>query len=91
MADLKQLPGLTAQERESISTYLKILFRMYFQPKEGLNGEANSKKLFDLCSKVLKDYCLQQSELVSIMNSKREDNSHSSQRGEGGQKHEDAE
>jgi hypothetical protein len=35
MADLKQLPGLTAQERESISTYLSILFKMYFQPKEG--------------------------------------------------------
>ena len=49
---------------------------MYFQPKEGLNVEANGKKLFDLCSKVLKDYCLQQSELVSIMNSKREE-SHS--------------
>jgi hypothetical protein len=58
MADLKQLPGLTAQERESISTYLKILFRMYFQPKDGLNVDTNSKKLFDLCSKVLKDYCL---------------------------------
>ncbi len=75
MADLKQLPGLTAQERDSISTYLKILFRMYFHPKEGLNIESNSKKLFDLCSKVMKDYCLQQSELVSIMNSKREESS----------------
>jgi hypothetical protein len=31
---------------------------MYFNPKEGLNVESNSKKLFDLCSKVLKDYCL---------------------------------
>jgi hypothetical protein len=31
---------------------------MYFQPKEGLNFEDNSKKLFDLCSKVLKDYVL---------------------------------
>jgi hypothetical protein len=78
MADLKQLPGLTAQERESISTYLKILFRMYFNPKEGLNVESNSKKLFDLCSKVLKDYCLQQSELVSIMNSKRQEENSSS-------------
>lgn len=78
MADLKQLPGLTAQERESISTYLKILFRMYFHPKEGLNVESNSKKLFDLCSKVLKDYCLQQSELVSIMNSKRQEENSSS-------------
>lgn len=58
MADLKQLPGLTAQERDSISTYLKILFRMYFNPKEGLNIESNSKKLFDLCSKVMKDYSL---------------------------------
>lgn len=58
MADLKQLPGLNAQEREAISNYLKILFRMYFQPKEGLNFEGNSKKLFDLCSKVLKDYVL---------------------------------
>lgn len=75
MADLKQLPGLNAQEREAISNYLKILFRMYFQPKEGLNFEGNSKKLFDLCSKVLKDYVLQHSELVSIMNSKREESS----------------
>ena len=74
MADLKQLPGLTAQERESISTYLQILFKMYFQPKEGLNQEVNSKKLFDLCSKVLKDYCLQQSELNSIMMSRQEEN-----------------
>lgn len=74
MADLKQLPGLTAQERESISTYLKILFKIYFSPtKEGLDVEANSKKLFELCSRVLKDYCLQQSELVSIMASKREE------------------
>jgi hypothetical protein len=31
---------------------------MYFSPKEGLNVESNSKKLFDLCSRVLKDYCL---------------------------------
>jgi hypothetical protein len=31
---------------------------MYFTPKEGLDVEANSKKLFDLCTKVLKDYCL---------------------------------
>lgn len=53
---------------------------MYFNPKEGLDFEANSKKLFDLCSKILKDYCLQQSELVAIMNSKREENSHSSLR-----------
>lgn len=64
---------------------------MYFQPKEGLNVENNSKKLFDLCSKVLKDYCLQHSELVSIMNSKREENSHSSSmRGESLQQESDA-
>ena len=75
MADLKQLPGLTAQERESISTYLQILFRMYFQPKEGQNIDNNSKKLFELCSKVLKDYCLQQSELIAINNSKQEETS----------------
>lgn len=46
---------------------------MYFNPKEGLNVDSNSKKLFDLCAKVLKDYALQQSELVSIMNSKRQE------------------
>lgn len=73
MADLKQLPGLTAQERESISTYLQILFKMYFQPKEGQNVDTNSKKLFELCSKVLKDYCLQQSELIAINSSKQEE------------------
>jgi len=72
MPELKQLPGLLSQEKESISGYLEILFRMYFTPKESLNVEANSKKLFELCSRVLKDYCLQQSELNSIMNSKRE-------------------
>lgn len=71
MSELQQLPGLTAQERESISTYLKILFRMYFAPKEGQAGEAAG--LFGLCSKVLKDYCLQQSELVAVMSSKREE------------------
>jgi len=59
MADLNQIPKLTGQEKESISTYLVILFRMHFHPKEGLNHQENSKKLFDLCSKVLKDYCLQ--------------------------------
>ena len=75
MADLKQLPGLTAQERESISTYLQILFKMYFSPKEGQNVDNNSKKLFELCSKVLKDYCLQQSELIAINNSKQEETS----------------
>lgn len=73
MADLKQLPGLTAQERESISAYLSILFKLYFQPKEGQNVENNSKKLFDLCSKVLKDYCIQQSELIAINNSKQQE------------------
>lgn len=73
MADLKQLPGLTGQERESISTYLSILFKMYFQPKEGQNTETNSKKLFDLCSKVLKDYCIQQSELIAINSSKQQE------------------
>mmetsp|Transcript_22235 Transcript_22235/g.16668 ORF Transcript_22235/g.16668 Transcript_22235/m.16668 type:complete len:228 (+) Transcript_22235:1960-2643(+) len=73
MADLKQLPRLTSQEKESISAYLLILFRMHFDPKEGLNHAENSKKLFDLCSKVLKDYCLQQSELNTINNSKREE------------------
>ena len=82
MADLKQLPGLTAQERESISTYLQILFKMYFQPKEGQNVENNSKKLFELCSKVLKDYCLQQSELIAINNSKQEE---TTSRGNNGQ------
>ncbi len=46
---------------------------MYFQPKEGQNVENNSKKLFELCSKVLKDYCLQQSELIAINNSKQEE------------------
>lgn len=46
---------------------------MYFQPKEGQNVDNNSKKLFELCSKVLKDYCLQQSELIAINNSKQEE------------------
>jgi len=31
---------------------------MYFTPKDGLDVEVNGKKLFDLCTKVLKDYCL---------------------------------
>lgn len=74
MSDLKQLPGLTAQERESISTYLTILFRMYFTPKEGQSIEENSKKLSELSSKVLKDYCLMQSELNAINSSKQEEN-----------------
>lgn len=37
--------------------------------------ESNSKKLFDLCSKVLKDYCIQQSELIAINNSKQQESS----------------
>jgi len=59
MAD-SDLPGLLALEEESVKVYLSILFKQFF-----INPKKNSQ-VFDLCTKVLKDYSLKHSELVSI-------------------------
>ena len=55
-----QLPGMLAHEEQSLKVYLSILFKQFFKQGD------SSKQLFELCSKVLKDYVLKQSELVSI-------------------------
>jgi len=59
----EELPGLLAQEEESLKVYLTILFKQHFAQKK---AGRSSPKLFDLYSKVLKDYVFKHSELVSI-------------------------
>lgn len=75
MGQLKHLPGLLALEEESLHVYLSIRFKQYFsgskQPSSVDDEDAVSKPLFALCSKVLKDYVLKHSELVSINTSKK--------------------
>jgi brefeldin A-inhibited guanine nucleotide-exchange protein len=46
MADMKQLPGLIKQEREGLSSYLQILFRLYDQPKEEMPQEEIVERIF---------------------------------------------
>lgn len=71
MAELDHLPGLLAHEEESLKVYLSILFRQFFAGRAGQVDEDSSKPLFALCSKVLKDYVLKHSELISINTSKQ--------------------
>ena len=65
-AHLNELPGLLSSEEESQKVYLSILFKQFFKEKQKTN-----KKLFDNCSKVLKDYVFKHSELVSIKSAKQ--------------------
>jgi len=75
MSQLNHLPGLLSLEEESLSVYLSIRFKQYFggseQPSDADDDDAVNKPLFALCSKVLKDYVLKHSELVSINTSKK--------------------
>ena len=75
MSQLKHLPGLLSLEEESLRVYLSIRFKQHFGgSKQSINADeddAVSKPLFALCSKVLKDYVLKHSELVSINTSKK--------------------
>lgn len=75
MGQLDHLPGLLSLEEESLHVYLSIRFKQYFsgskQPASADDDDAVSKPLFALCSKVLKDYVLKHSELVSINTSKK--------------------
>ena len=71
MAHLKdELPGLLELEEQALKAYLSILFKQYQRARAGDMNSADqndvSKPLFALCSKVLKDYVLKHSELVSI-------------------------
>ena len=65
MAVSKDLPGLLDLEELSLKAYLSILFKCF---KKGANSQHDdvSGPLFALCSKVLKDYSLKNSELLSI-------------------------
>lgn len=65
MDELKHLPGLLALEEESLKTYLNILFKQHFSTKN-----SDSKALFELSAKVLKDYVLTHNKLIQINNSK---------------------
>ena len=73
MAQLDHLPGLLAHEEESLKVYLSILFKQFYKGRQGQTSDDVSKPLFALCSKVLKEYILKNSELISINTSK---NSH---------------
>lgn len=71
MAHLKdELPGLLELEEQALKAYLSILFKQYQRARAGdinmTDQNDVSKPLFALCSKVLKDYVLKHSELVSI-------------------------
>ena len=57
--DQDSIPGLLDLEEESLKVYLSILFKQYFK-------QGKQDNLFELCSKMLKDYSLKHSELVSI-------------------------
>lgn len=70
MAELDHLPGLLAHEEESLKVYLSILFKQFFKGRGSQLDDDSSKPLFALCSKVLKDYVLKHSELISINVSK---------------------
>lgn len=71
MGQLDHLPGLLAHEEESLKVYLSILFKQFFKERGGQAGNDVAKPLFALCSKVLKDYVLKHSELMSIKDSKQ--------------------
>lgn len=43
MKSMDQLPGLVKQEKEALSTYLSILFRLYTR-KSNLEGKAKSER-----------------------------------------------
>lgn len=62
MQELNHLPGLLDIEEESLKTYLSILFKLHFSNQTS----PDNKPLFELCAKVLKDYVLTHSELISI-------------------------
>lgn len=74
MAELDHLPGLLAHEEEGLKVYLSILFKQFFQGKDrqdrSMEGDVKNE-LFSRCSKVLKDYVLKHSELISINQSKQ--------------------
>jgi hypothetical protein len=70
MADLQMMPGLIRQEWESLSTILKILFKMYYHPKE---SSSDKQKLFGLCEKVIHDYIGKQTELQMLVEKREED------------------
>ena len=65
MAELDHLPGLLPHEMESLRVYLSILFKQFHAKHSNI-----SSTLFEGIQKVLKDYNLKHSELISINNSK---------------------
>ena len=71
MGQLDHLPGLLAHEEESLKVYLSILFKQFFKERGGQEGNDVAKPLFALCSKVLKDYVLKHSELISTREGKQ--------------------
>ncbi len=76
MSDLQQLPGLIRQERDSLTTYLKIMFQLHFHPKEGQSElfapNTVSERLFDMCCKVIKNYIKKQED-YTVLNKARTD------------------
>ena len=64
------LPSLLELEEESLKVYTSILFKQFFTSNQKADNQV-AKQLFGLCSKVLKDYVLKHSELVSLGSSKQ--------------------
>ena len=64
------LPGLLELEEEALKVYTSILFKQFFSSNQKADNQV-CKQLFGLCSKVLKDYVLKHSELVSLGSSKQ--------------------
>ena len=68
------LPGLVAQEYRSLNEIVRVYFMMYFdsQKKHGEADHNVAKTLFEMCSRVLRDYVQIQSEIFAIASSKEE-------------------
>ena len=73
MSAVDNLPGLVAQEYRSLNVIIGVYFMMYYEAQN--NGDQDpkvAKVLFELSSRVLKDYVLKQSEIFAIRMSKKQ-------------------
>jgi brefeldin A-inhibited guanine nucleotide-exchange protein len=59
----KDLPGLLELEEQALKAYLSVLFAQYLS---GHDEKGLHHNLFSRCNKVIRDYCLKHSELLSI-------------------------
>mmetsp|Transcript_7302 Transcript_7302/g.12326 ORF Transcript_7302/g.12326 Transcript_7302/m.12326 type:complete len:209 (+) Transcript_7302:5274-5900(+) len=75
-SELPHLPGLLDLEEQSLKAFLRILFIQYFNGREEKGrqiklSDGAAQDVFELASKVLRDYMLKHSQLASINASKQ--------------------